>query len=172
MVDPQIRSLRVLAGIRRRRGAELEKALAAQRAELTRCAEESQAARQGLAECEEALSQAAVRRSQLYDAAFTPEGVRAADHAMDVGAVHKAEAEKLLKRCESSEQWQQRQVVAAQAAVRANAERIERFDVRIARALSEKLQAEDEAADEEAEEMASARIGRRNSAPGEAGDHA
>jgi hypothetical protein len=172
MADNPIRSLRVLADIRRRRGKLLDKALLDQRAALERCAADTLAARQRRDDAVTANLQALDGRSRLFEQAFTPAHVKAADIAIETSVAEKAEAEKLLKRCESSEQRQAQEVTAAQAAVRRNNERIERFESRIAAAIAAKQTAEDEAADEEAEEMASARIGGRRRASREVADHA
>jgi len=172
MADNAIRSLRVLADIRRRRGKVLEKALADQRAALERCAADTLAARERRDDAVNAHQQSLDDRTNLFDQAFTPAHVKAADIAIETAVAEKGEAEKLLKRCESSEQRQRQEVQVAQAAVRRNNERVERFEARIANALALKQSAEDESADEEAEEMASARIGGRRRASREAADHA
>ncbi|ARN20782.1 hypothetical protein [Piscinibacter gummiphilus] len=172
MADNAIRSLRVLADIRRRRGKALEKALADQRAAMDRCVADTQSARERRDDTSTRHEQALDGRTRLFEQAFTPAHVKAADIAIETCAAEKAEAEKVLRRCESSEQRQAQEVTAAQAAVRRNNERIERFDARIAAALAGKQSAEDEAADEEAEEMASARIGGRRRAAREAAEHA
>jgi len=161
-VDPQIRSLRILADIKRRRGRTLEKELSHQRAELERCLAESQAARDQRDECIEEQKRAVEKRSRLLDQAFTPAHVKAADMEIDNQIARKADAEKAVKRCESVDQRQQQQVLLAQATWRRNKERIESFDARIAAAMKARQTAEDESADEEAEEMAAARIGKRN----------
>ena len=171
MADTTIRSLRVLADIRRRRGKVLEKALAQQRAELDRCVADTQAARDRRDAAIAGHLQSLDHRTRLFDHAFTPAHVKAADIAIDTATTEKGEAEKLLKRCEQSEQRQAQEVHLAQAAVRRNNERIARFEARIAEALATRQSAEDESADEEAEEMASARIGRRRTRAG-AADHA
>lgn len=165
-VDPQTRSLKVLAGIRRRRAKALEAALAQQRAELERAAAEAQAARDELERNVQAHRQALEERSQLLDRPFTPDHVKSADFAIETQLAAKGEADKAVKRCDSTQQWQAQQVAAAQAAWRRNDERIQRFDARIAELLRKKDQAEEESADEESEEMASARIGRARSARG------
>jgi len=169
--DPQIRSLRVLADIRRRRGRTLEKDLAHQRAELARCLAESQAARDQRDECITQHRHALEQRSRLLDQAFTPAHVRSADLAIETQLSRKAEADKAVKRCESVDQRQQQQVLVAQAAWRRNLERLDSFDSRIAAALKKRQAEEDEAADEEAEEMAAARIGNRRKPSEDASDH-
>jgi Bacterial type III secretion protein (HrpB7) len=167
--DLQLRSLRVLAGIRRRRGRLLEKELAQQRTELERCLAQSQAAREQRDECIAQQQQALDQRSQLLDQSFTPAHVRAADTEIETQLGRKAEADKAVKRCQSVDQRQQQQVMLAQAAWRRNRERIDSFDARIAAALKARQAEEDEAADEEAEEMAAARIGgRRRASKGDA----
>ena len=159
MADPQIRSLRVLAGIRRRRGRTLEKELALQRAELERCqADLAEAHGQRETSIREHL-RALDQRSRLLDQSFTPAHVRAADFEIETRVAQKAEADKGVKRCEATQQRQAQAVLVAQAAWRRNVERIERFDARIADLLKQQQLAEDESADEEAEEMAAARIG-------------
>ena len=169
MASNPIRSLRVLADIRRRRGKALDAALAQQRAAFDRCVADTQAARERRDGAVDAHRQALDDRDHLFDQSFTPAHVKAADIAIETSTAEKAEAEKVLKRCEQSEQRQEQEVRVAQAAVRRNNERIERFEARIAEAISKRQSDEDEAADEEAEEMASARIGSRGRATGEAG---
>ncbi|RQP22738.1 hypothetical protein [Piscinibacter terrae] len=164
--DPQTRSLRVLAGIRRRRAKALEAALAQQRSEMERVAAEAQAARDELERKVEEHRLALQERSDLLDRPFTPDHVKSADFAIETQLAAKGEADKVVKRCDSTQQWQAQQVEAAQAAWRRNNERIERFDARIAELIRKKDQAEEESADEESEEMASARIGRSRSARG------
>lgn len=171
MAANPIRSLRVLADIRRRRGRALEKTLADQRAVLAQCEADTASARERREAGIAAHARAVDERARLYDQAFTPVHVKAADIAIDTAVAEKAEAEKLVKRCEQTEQRQAQEVQLAQQALRRNTERIERFDARIAEALAKQLAAEDESADEEAEEMASARIGRRR-ATAQAADHA
>lgn len=171
MADNPIRSLRVLADIRRRRGKVLEKALVDQRDALARCTADTAAARERCDEATTGHARSIEHRTRLFDQAFTPAHVRAADIAIETCVAEMAEAEKLLKRCEQSEQRQVQEVVAAQAAVRRNRERIDRFEARIAQALAARQGAEDEAADEEAEEMAAARIGGRRGRAQEAAGH-
>lgn len=171
MADNAIRSLRVLADIRRRRGKVLDAALAQQRAAFDRCVADTQAARERRDGAVDAHRQALDVRDHLFDQPFTPAHVRAADIAIETSTADMAEAGKVVKRCEQSEQRQEQEVRVAQAAVRRNNERIERFEARIAETLAKRQSDEDEAADEEAEEMASARIGSRSRgrATGEAG---
>ena len=168
MASNPIRSLRVLADIRRRRGKALDATLAQQRATFDRCAADTQAARERRDAAVDARRKALDDRDHLFDQSFTPAHVKAADIAIETSTAEKAEAEKVLKRCEQSEQRQEHEVRVAQAAVRRNNERIERFEARIAEAIAKRQSDEDEAADEEAEEMASARIGSRGRATGEA----
>lgn len=161
-VDQQIRSLRALADIRRRRGRTLQKALAQQRAELQRCLAESQAACQARDDCISKHRVALDERSCLLDQAFTPTHIRTADLEIETRLLRKADAEKAVKRCESAQQRQQKHVLEAQAAWRRNQERLDRFDARISAALRKKQEEQDEAADEESEELAAARIGARS----------
>jgi hypothetical protein len=172
MADNAIRSLRVLADIRRRRGKVLEKALAEQRAAMERCVADTMAARERRDDAIARHLQAVDERARLFEQAFTPAHVKAIDIAIETCVAERAEGEKVLKRCESSEQRQAQEVRIAQAAVRRNNERVERFEARIAEAIARKLAAEDEAADEEAEEMASARIGGRRRTSQDTADHA
>lgn len=167
--DP-VRSLRVLADIRRRRGTVLERALADQRATLEQCAAASLVARSRRDDSVVAHLQAVDLRARLFDQPFTPVHVRSADIAIVSAMTEKAEAEKLLKRCEQTEQRQLQDVQVAQAALRRNTERISRFEEQIEKLLAARQTAEDEAADEEAGEEASARIGRQRRVTKEAVD--
>ena len=169
MASNPIRSLRVLADIRRRRGKALDAALAQQRAAFDRCVADTQAAQARRDGAVDGHRRALDDRDRLFEHTFTPAHVKAADIAIETSTAEKAEAEKVLKRCEQTEQRQEHEVRVAQAAVRRNNERIERFEARIAEAIAKRQADEDESADEEAEEMASARIGRRSRATGESG---
>ena len=171
MADQQIRNLRALADIRRRRGRTLQNDLAQQRTALQRCLEESQGAREALDACITEHDLATAQRSRLLDQVFTPAHVRAADLAIETRLSGRADADKAIKRCESARDRQQNRVLDAQAMWRRNQDRIERFDVRISAALQKKQQEEDEAADEEAEESVAARIGARRKSVMASPDH-
>ncbi|MGE5864924.1 MAG: hypothetical protein ACM32J_07480, partial [Rhizobacter sp.] len=79
MADNAIRSLRVLADIRRRRGKVLEKALAEQRAAMERCVADTMAARERRDDAIARHLQAVDERARLFEQAFTPAHVKAID---------------------------------------------------------------------------------------------
>jgi hypothetical protein len=139
----------------------LDKALANQRAELERCLAASNEARAQREECIAEHVRALAERSRLLDQAFTSAHVKAADTEIDTQLSRKNEADKAVKRCESIDQRQHQQLQIAQTAWRRNQERLASFEIRLTAALQSRQAQEDEAADEEAEEMAAAQIGRR-----------
>ncbi|AEG94085.1 hypothetical protein [Ramlibacter tataouinensis] len=171
MADPEIRSLRTLAEMRRRRGKALEKDLAQQRAELERCMAASEAARTQRDDCIARHQQALEARSRMLDHTFTSAHIRTADLEIETRVSHKGDADKAVRRLESVAQRQQQLVLAAQAAWRRNQERLERFDAQIGAALKARQVQEDEASDEEAEEMATVRVGGRRRQPGDPAGH-
>ena len=153
----QLKSLRVLVGVRRREGERLEAALAQARRELASREQEVVDAQDGHAACGADIAQAHADLDALMNGAFTPAAVRA--HGFRVEDLKAAEARALreLGQHRLAAEQQAAAVGAARAARRRNDQRIARFQERIDDLLRAYDAAQEERAEEETEEAAVAR---------------
>ncbi len=153
-----IKPLRTLVGVRRRQGDRLNAQLKQQRGVL--------AQREAEAEDAAAAHQACVAKERAFEAdfeavmkaGFTPEKRIALEHRRTDAANATAQAAQTVAGCRQAVDQQQQVVVGVQCEIRRNDQRIEGFQTQIANLLSARDRAEEDAAEEEAEETASARF--------------
>lgn len=156
-----VKSLRALVSARKRQGARLEEALAEQRRQL---AQRQAEAEDSLALRDERVTherQAHEDRDRLLGGPFTPAALKALDFTIQDLAAQSAQAEQALVRARSAVAQQEHAILAVQADIRRNDQRVEGFNDRIAQLLREREQAIEEQAEEEAEETAAARFSAR-----------
>jgi chromosome segregation ATPase len=158
----QIKSLRTLAKLLKHRASRLETALREQQALLT---EKEEALRQAQANSEELKQrkeQTINKRSAVFDGPFCGDDLIGLDLTIQNLTNECTQAEKEVKRCEMIVAQQQIHVDNARREVRRNEQRQELMQQRILTHMRERDQAQEDTADEEAEETASARFVRKN----------
>lgn len=164
----QLKSLRLLVGVRKREGDRLEAALAQARRDLAQREEDVARAQADLA----ARAADIVRADADFDAmqrtAFTPAAVRA--HGFRVEDLQAAEARAVREVAErgKARELQAQALASARQAKRRNDQRIESFQSRIDELLREHDAAQEERAEEETEEASIARHVARTGAAREA----
>jgi len=157
-VSAPVKALRTLVKVRKRQGERLAAELTAAREALAGCEREREAAEGELAACRADEANARDERDTLLRSSFTPHAVRALDFRIDDLKAATAQAEKTLAERRKAIERQAAVVLAAQAAVRRNDQRIEGFEERIAAILRARDAAQEELAEEETEETGAARF--------------
>ncbi len=164
----QLKSLRLLVGVRRREGERLEAAVAQARRDLAQREEDVARAQADLAARGADIAQADADFDAMQRTAFTPAAVRAHGFRVeDLQAAQARAARELTERGKARE-LQAQALASAQQAKRRNDQRIESFQTRIDDLLRQREAAQEERAEEETEEAAIARHVARTRASREA----
>ena len=164
----QMKSLRLLVGVRKRQGERLEAAVTQARRDLAQREEAVRRAQDEHAACAADIAQAHMDLDTLMGAAFTPAGVRA--HGFRVEGLLQAEAraQREVGERRKTDDQQAATLGLAQAAKRRNDQRVARFQERIDDLLRAHDAAQEGRAEEETEEASIARHVARSRAAREA----
>ena len=158
MSSTRLKALKTLVRVRERQAAALQRAHDESRAQLASCHEQLAAALE-----EEGLRQAAETAAHgeldtLTRAPFTPDALRALEFRIEERKAAAVQAARRARDGEAAVQRQEAAVVEAATAVRLNERRIEGFRGQIEQLLREREAAQEELAEEETEEAATARF--------------
>lgn len=163
----RIKSLRTLIAVWRRQQEHLEQMLSQQRRQLVQRGDEAQAARGALRGCHQQESDHQAARQALLGGGFTPDALILLERHGQTLRDATAQAAKALHKAEQALEKQQALILSLQRDIRRGAQRMDSFHQQMARILSEREAAMEEAAEEETEETSASRFSRRQRAAGE-----